>query len=637
MREVSAQTLQLFELAERHLELAPGALLEGTSLRYDRPPASVSWALFVRLLRRLGGFAEGRVTLDELGSLIIDLAAFRRVVEAAALIAGPQGLMRVTHLWSGPQLFPALLHGTAQAGDGTLELTIEIPPNLEDCPEMFQLNLGIIRSVPVALSREPGRIDLEVTPRRARYRVHRQPSVAPWARLRQALAVLRGDRTHTTEIELQQSLLHERFTEAARAHQARTDSLRAAWSAAEQARAEAEDAQRQAELSRRVAERALTIKEEFLATMSHEIRTPMNGVIGLTELLRQGELRPREAGYVQRLKECGDHLLRIIDDILDLSRLGKDRLPLEPHPFSLPDLLSGVAGVFERQTRTRGLALRVDLDPDVPEHLVGDSGRIRQILLNLLSNAVKFTDAGEVSLHVGAELLDTDGVELTCKVSDTGTGIPQDLLESMFDPFVQGSGPAPVRRGGTGLGLAICRQLVTLMGGRVHARSLIGEGSTFTVHLPLRIWESTAPGFTPSEVTELPTGPISPADTCILIADDDEISRIIVTRFLTQRGYRVQTAVDGQEALDAARSGTCRLVLMDCHMPLLDGFEATRQIRSLPDPLCRLPIIALTAGVLDPDRRRCREAGMDDFLPKPLDEQQLLQRVASWLAESRSA
>jgi two-component system, sensor histidine kinase and response regulator len=392
------------------------------------------------------------------------------------------------------------------------------------------------------------------------------------------------------------------------------------------ARQQMEDALRQANAA---LEKASTAKSAFLATMSHEIRTPLNGIIGLISLLVGTPLTAQQREFVAALQTSGEALLALIGDILDFSKIEAGQLTLEPQPLDLRQLVHEVVAPFAAQAQAKGLRLYAHVDPAVPPLLVGDAVRLRQVLLNLLGNALKFTAQGEVSLTVTLAEETAADVLLRIAVRDTGIGITPEGQVDLFAPFVQADGSTTRRYGGTGLGLAITKRLVEAMGGQIGVQSTPGVGSAFWLTLRL------ACGGTPADTPAAGTGVTTSARRGrILVAEDNAINRLVAVGLLERLGYAVATVETGQQAVERVRADDFDLVLMDVHMPEMDGLAATRAIRAqerVAGQGRHLPIVALTADALAGDVERSLEAGMDDHLTKPLTSARLAAALGRWV------
>ena len=375
--------------------------------------------------------------------------------------------------------------------------------------------------------------------------------------------------------------------------------------------------------ARRDAESASQAKSAFLANMSHEIRTPFHGLMGMLSLLRETGLTARQIDYLRTATESADHLLAILNDILDMSQLESGRLTLAPAPVDLRVLLRDVEALMRPQAAAKSLALHIDADPSVPERVMADATRLKQILFNLLSNAIKISDRGAVLLDLRARPGGDgggSGGEIEFAVIDTGIGMDEATLNHLFNRFVQGDNSRSRRHGGTGLGLEISRNLARLMHGDITVTSKPGEGSCFTLRLPLQaVLNLGSHASAPSAPTQPRARPLK-----VLVAEDHPVNRQYLAALLDNMGHEAHFTVNGQEAVAAARTMAFDLVLMDLHMPLMDGVAATRAIRALPEAArSTVPIVALTADAFAETRDRCLLAGMNDFLTKPVSPQKL--------------
>ena len=385
------------------------------------------------------------------------------------------------------------------------------------------------------------------------------------------------------------------------------------------------------EESERALEDANRSKDSFLANISHEIRTPMNGIIGMGRLLSQTPLDANQAEMTRTILSESEHMMRLLNDLLDISKIEAGRLDFEQISFDLRELLRNLRSTYGRMAESKGLAFVMETDPQLPGSLVGDAGRVRQVFANLLGNAVKFTRQGSVSVRVSVLSRTAHRCRILARITDTGIGIPPETIERLFQPFTQADASTSRLYGGSGLGLAISRRLVGMMGGRIEVESDPGEGSTFRFTLDLPLSETE-----PAEIVrgggDAVVSREGLAGLRVLVAEDNATNRRIVAALLEKLGIAADMAENGQETLDALTRERYDIVLMDVQMPGMDGLETTRRIRAGERPGVRIPIVAMTANAMKGDREACLAAGMDGYLSKPIDPAEL-ERIMAFAAQ----
>lgn len=372
---------------------------------------------------------------------------------------------------------------------------------------------------------------------------------------------------------------------------------------------------------------ATNAKSAFLANMSHEIRTPMNGVLGMAELLSIGELTERQRKYVDTIAQSGKSMLEVLNDILDFSKIESGKLSVENHSFNLHDMLNSLKILFDTAASRKSLTLSLNRGHELPEWIVSDPTRLRQIISNLLANAIKFTSKGSVTIVAGLKSGKDDQLHLYFAVKDTGRGIPDEKQETIFNSFTQEDTSTTRKFGGTGLGLTICRQLVNLLGGELKLRSEKGKGSTFFFSIPATRGQ-------PAKRQEIPRTTLNIANPeliNVLLVEDNEVNMDLATIYLDKFGLTCDTASNGLKAVNKLEQGNnYDIILMDCQMPVMDGYEATRRIRGMK--LGRQPtIIAMTAHAMKGSRQECIDAGMDDYFTKPVSLRAIGRILEKWI------
>jgi len=379
------------------------------------------------------------------------------------------------------------------------------------------------------------------------------------------------------------------------------------------------------------AEMASIAKSNFLATMSHEIRTPLNGVLGMAQVITTTPLTEEQQLYVDTILESGNSLLKVINDILDFSKIEAGKMELENSAFNLNKIITDTISLFKDKALEKNITISYSIEESCPLHLVGDSLRIKQVLQNLVSNAIKFTEKGAVKIAISGSIIDDNTASIMVSVIDSGIGIDPESQGKLFSDFTQVDSSTTRKFGGTGLGLAICKQIVTLMQGEIGINSQIDHGATFWFTLNLTINNDVQ---VEDNKDQAPLSSTTPLTGKILLVEDNVVNQLVAKAILEKFGLTLDLATDGQQAVNKFGSNTYDMILMDCQMPVLDGFEATKQIREIElnnEQQQHIPIIALTANAHDKDRERCINAGMDGYISKPIVKNDLYNILAQYL------
>ena len=601
MKEVSGKIVALYLSAVRPEEAS--RLLEGLAFQGTSIPERISWEEFCILSTRIERLLGGTDGLIALGASILKHSDFSIYQSAFQLVASPRLIYWASNRWGGPSVFTHITNKLESIGPDQIRVTLTIPEGYAGCSQIFAVNQGLFAAVPRLLGLPDAVVELSGDSRVGVYTISMPPSLTLWARLRRASGVLFSARLMFEELGRQQ------------------ESLRARYAELEQAHARIAQEHRHALEARDIAEEALRVKSSFLATISHELRTPLNGVLGAAALLQDTALSAEQQDLLTAVQRSGEGLQEMVNNILDFSLLDADAAArdVQRSPAVPREVLAQLARSCASAALKKGLRFHSVLASGVPEQVLLDVPKVTRVLGLLLDNALKFTEHGE--LRLGCQC---DGETLRFEVCDTGIGISAADLERVFQPFVQVDGSLTRRYGGSGMGLATAERLAHLLGGTLKAESTPGGGSRFWLTLPLELPLPTALS-RPDEAA--PSGPLR-----VLVVEDNLINQQILAGFLRKLDVRVEVASDGQQAVARLQAApdSADVILMDCHMPVMDGFEASTTIRGLPRPAAALPIIAVTADVTPGVQERCRQAGMDDYIDKPVTREKLLGVLERW-------
>ncbi|MBK6682975.1 MAG: response regulator [Deltaproteobacteria bacterium] len=581
------------------------------------------------MCNRLASTGLTPAQLQAAGARFAEVPSMRAFASIAGLILSPGMMYWAAATYGGPRLFRVLTPHFEKVSDSRVRIVEVLRDGLDPCPAFHFINAGVFQALPKVIGLPQAAVTVHLEGRTCTYQIEHPPTPTFFARARLAFISLFAAKRAFLELRAQNDELLRQVEEVRHA--------------------------------REIAEAASTMKSRFMANMSHEIRTPMNGVLGLVDLILTTDLSHEQRGFAEGIRSSATGLLSVINEVLDFSRLEVGRLKLEVEAYSLRRLIQELLLTFEPGARTKGLTLAHSISEGIPDRMLGDPNRLRQVLTNLIGNALKFTEVGKVELT--AEIRQTEkGERVWVQVSDTGPGIQDAWRDRLFHPFVQVDDSLTRSHGGTGLGLAICRQLVELMGGEIGFQSELGHGTRFWFAIPLvsgvgvevqspALAALTAgPHAEPRPRSDDPAAPAEPAPLAVgpaesqattglpaaqvLIVEDNLVNQKVLAGMLRRLGCVVDCADNGKVGVEAFQKRPYAVVFMDCQMPVMDGFEATREIRRLSTGRPQPVIIAVTAHAIEGYREQCLQAGMDDFVTKPVkstDLQGLLDRLAPGL------
>lgn len=579
--EVAGEALEPFLVCGELLLGSEAAILEGYEHLLDRPKR-FSWEEACVLYDRMAVAAAGKISLEECGRSALKLPKFGGMLRALSVVASPKVLYTVGHGFGFKRTFSNLRSEQTELPNGEICIVIEIPEPYRTSVGFFRITRGILQAFPRLLGLPDAEVHFELEDRRGTYLVRLPQSQTLPARIRRAFRALFAGQAALEELNRQQEELNAQY--------------------------------RRLEVAHEEMQRALEVKRRFLSIMSHELRTPLNGIVGsMSGVLDEADSISREDFRVA-LEDSAANLTRLIEDVLALADGGTEDLVVPIGEVSVEKHLAPVIDRTRRAAQRCNLEFCFDVAPELSHRVRCDADGLLIVAERLIENAVKFTPEGHVHVRLSA-----DGGGMLLTVRDTGIGIPDEYLERIFDLFYQVNDAATRSFGGAGLGLAMVDRVLRRMGGTIEIQSKLGLGTTITVRVPARIVEAPPPP------------PVSAVGgRRVLVVDDNRVNRMVLSRMLKKLGLEVDEATNGQEAVERAAAADYDAIFMDCEMPVMNGWEATERITSAAQT--PVPVIAVTAYVTDADRVRCENAGMCDFLSKPVARPRLEESVRRWLA-----
>lgn len=620
-QEVSCVAIEVhLRIAERKA-IPIEKLLEGlaiTEVEARDAKSRLSWDDYCTISDRLETLIGGSSAFEEEGQDFMEGPKLKGLVKVAGLFCSVGRLYWVSAEFGGGRLFPHIETEYEKLGPESHRFSVTIPKPYRPCHSFFHFSAGTLRGLPRVLHQPDAQVRYEINGGRCDFYVKHAASKTLWARLRGAFAVIFAAESVYAELRAQNDELLERLTEV--------------------------------QTARREAEAAAQVKADFLRNMSHELRTPMNGIVGAAQLLGEEPMSDDATVVLGDLRASSDRMMTLVERLLAFSTPGGlESIELKAEPMDLRALLDDVARSQLPSCQDKGLSLSVQVDLMVPQWVCGDRGRLHEALTVLMGNAVQFTEQGAV--RVGASM--NEG-RVRIEVEDSGVGVNADARNKIFAPFSQADSSMTRKKEGVGLGLTVCRQIIKAMGGTIDFESTMGAGSTFWIEVTLPKAEAPVqaaevqlpkvqlvPPPEPSEpkaaepeaVEAVEPEAVEPevVEPKILIVEDNRVNQRMLERMVQRTGFMTEVANNGREALHRLEEGRYSLILMDCQMPELDGYEATRMIREHPEAYGHAPIVAVTAHNMQGDRERCFEAGMNDFMAKPVKSPELKQMLQKYL------